>query len=153
MPDRRDHPGPAPRPRAGGAAQDRAGLLLPSRHPARFVRTYRRSRARTSAAIAADPLLAAILHERYTDVRETLSVAASGRVDRRHQRSALPRRLGDGARGFVSAGGVRSSPLSSLRKQGPIPRELSIERYGRRLVKQFELVAMGPCVRRDDEND
>ncbi len=38
---------------------------------------------------------------------EALSVAAAGRVDRRHPGSALPRRLGDGARGFVPAGGMK----------------------------------------------
>ena len=31
------------------------------------------------------------------DIRQALSVAAPGRIDRRHQRSALPRGLGDGA--------------------------------------------------------
>ena len=80
--------------------------MLPSRHPACAVRTSRRRRPRTSAAVAADPLLAANLHHRGDVVRKTLSVAAAGRVDRGHQRSALPRRLGDGARGFVPAGGV-----------------------------------------------
>ena len=37
-------------PRAGGAAQDRAGLQLPPRHAARAGRTDRRRRPRTSAA-------------------------------------------------------------------------------------------------------
>ncbi len=41
---------------------------------------------------------------RGADVRETLSVAASGRIDRRHQRSALSRRLGDGAGGKLCGG-------------------------------------------------
>ena len=44
----------------------------------------------------------------------------------------------------------RAFTTSSLRTQGPIPRDLSIGRYGRRLVKQFQPVAMGPCVRKDD---
>ncbi len=49
---------PVARPRAGGAAQDRAGLQLSSRHAARAVRAARRGRPRPSAAAAADPLLA-----------------------------------------------------------------------------------------------
>ena len=97
---------PIPRPRAGGAAQDRAGLQLSSRHAARAGRTDRRRRARSSAADPADPFLAADLDHRGAVVRETLSVAASGRTDRRHQRSALPRGLGDGAGGVVRGGGV-----------------------------------------------
>ena len=36
--------------------------MLPSRHPARAVRASRRRRPRTSAAVAADPFLAAVLH-------------------------------------------------------------------------------------------
>ena len=54
---------------------------------------------RTSAGNAADPFLAADLDHRGADLRKALSVAAPGRVDRRHQRSALPRGLGDGAGG------------------------------------------------------
>ena len=54
---------------------------------------------------APDPFLAAHVDHRGDVVRKALSVAAAGRVDRRHRRSALPRRLGDGARGFVPAGG------------------------------------------------
>ena len=47
-------------------------------------------------------------------VRAALSGAASGRTARRHQRCALPRRLGDGAGGFVPAGGVsRDRPCES----------------------------------------
>ena len=86
--------------------------MLPSRHPARAVRTSRRRRPRTSAAVAADPLLEANLEHRGDVVRETLSVAASGRVDRRHPGSALPRCLGDGARGFVPAGGIKILAVS-----------------------------------------
>ena len=48
-------------PRAGGAAQDRAGLQLSSRHAACAGRAARRRRPRPSAAVAADPLLAANL--------------------------------------------------------------------------------------------
>ena len=94
--------------RAGGAAQDRSRLQLPSRDPARAGGIAGRRRPRTSAAIAADPFFKAELHHRGDVVRKTLSVAASGRTDRRHQRSALPRSLGDGARGVVCAGGVGS---------------------------------------------
>ena len=97
---------PTRAPRAGGAAQDRAGLQLSSRDAARAGRTDRRRGARASAAIAADPFLAANLDHRGAVVRAALSVAASGRTDRRHQRSALPRSLGDGAGGLVRAGGV-----------------------------------------------
>ena len=64
LPDRGDHAGPVARPRAGGAAQDRAGLQLSSRHLARAGRTACRRRPRTSAAIAADPFFAAKLHHR-----------------------------------------------------------------------------------------
>ena len=55
---------PLAQPRAGGAAQDRAGLQLPSRHPARAGGADRRRRPRTSAADPADPFLAANLHDR-----------------------------------------------------------------------------------------
>ena len=44
--------------------------------------------------IAADPFLAAKLDHGGQYFRATLSVAAAGRTDRRHQRSALPRSLG-----------------------------------------------------------
>ena len=97
---------PVARARAGGAAQDRSRLQLSSRDPARAGGIARRRRPRTSAAIAADPFLKAKLHHRGDVVRKTLSVAAPGRTDRRHQRSALPRGLGDGAGGVVCAGGV-----------------------------------------------
>ena len=65
--------------------------------------------------IRADPLLAANLHHRSNVVRETLSVAASGRIDRRHQRPALSRRLGHGARGKLCRGGVDNSRHSGAR--------------------------------------
>ncbi len=126
LPDRRDHAGPDPQPRAGGAAQDRAGLQLSPRHPACAGRTARRRRSRTSAAIAADPFLAAYLDHRGAVVRIALSVAAPGRIDRRHQRCPLPRGLGHGAGGFVPAGGVRGKRtfaahrMSSRRTPGPI---------------------------------
>ena len=45
--------------RAGRAAQDRARLQLSPRHPACAGRAARRRRPRTSAAVAADPFLAA----------------------------------------------------------------------------------------------
>ena len=107
LPDRRDHAGSFPGARAGGAAQDRAGLHVPSRHPARAVRASRRRRPRPSAAAAADPLLEANLEHRGDVICKALSVAAAGRVDRRHPGSALPRCLGDGARGYIPAGRVR----------------------------------------------
>ena len=74
--DRRDHAGSLPRPRAGGAAQDRAGLHVPSCHPARAVRASRRRRPRPPAAAAADPLLEANLEHRGDVIRETLSATA-----------------------------------------------------------------------------
>ena len=95
---------PFAQPRAGGAAQDRAGLQLSSRHAARAGRTDRRRRARSSAADPADPFLAAHLDHRGPVVRTALSVAAAGRTDRRHQRSALSRGLGAWRGGFVRGG-------------------------------------------------
>ena len=76
-------------------------------------------------------------------VRETLSVAASGRTDRRHQRSPLPRSLGDGARGIRSSRrGEVAHDTSSRRKPRPIPgancplesRQPSAPRAPRRMV-------------------
>ncbi len=90
--------------RAGGAAQDRAGLQLSPRHVARAVRTARRRRARTSAADPADSFLAANIHYRCAIVRAALSLASPGRTDRRHRRPALSRGLGHGAGGNVLGG-------------------------------------------------
>ena len=104
--DRRHDAGSYPRPRAGGAAQDRAGVHVPSRHAARAVRAARRRRPRPSAAAAADPLLQANVQHRGDVVCQAVPVAAAGRIDRRHRGSALPRRLGDGARRYVPAGGI-----------------------------------------------
>ena len=55
-------------------------------------------------------------------VRKTLSVAASGRVDRRHQRSPLPRGLGDGARGLVP-GGLTDTSFRGARSANPESRD------------------------------
>ena len=78
-----------------------------------LVGAARRRGPRASAAFAADPFFAANVDDRGPYVRETLSVASPGRTDRRHQRSALSRGLGNGARGFVPAGGVgRPSAVS-----------------------------------------
>ena len=44
-------------------------------------------------------------------IRAALSVASTGRTDRRHQRSALSRCLGDGAGGLVPGGGVGTSVI------------------------------------------
>ena len=106
LPDRRDHAGSLAQPRIVRAAQGRAGLQLSPRHAACAGRASGRRRPRTSAGTADDPLLAADLDDRGADLRKTLSVASSGRTDRRHQRSALPRCLGDGAGRHVCAGDV-----------------------------------------------
>ena len=86
-----------------------AGLQLPSLDPARAGRASGRGRPRTSAGAAADPFLAAELDHGSVLVRPALSGAAAGRVDRRHRRPPLSRRLGDGARGDVPAGAVMKS--------------------------------------------
>jgi glutamate synthase domain-containing protein 2 len=70
---------PSRAPRAGGAAQDRAGLHVPSRHPARAVRASRRRRPRPPAATAADPLLEANLEHR-GDVISQNSIRRCGRA-------------------------------------------------------------------------
>ena len=93
-----------------------AGLQLSSRDLACAGRASGRRRPRTSAGAAADPLLAAELDHGSVLVREALSGAAARRVDRRHRRSALPRRLGDGARGHVPAGDV--NPRCRPRERG-----------------------------------
>ena len=113
LPDRRDHAGSLPRPRAGGAAQDRAGLhttITPpcTRCPSFSPPPASNIRSSCGRSISRSGRRRTEVHV----VREALSVAASGRVDRRHQRSALPRRLGDGARGFVPAGGIKSLRFS-----------------------------------------
>ena len=50
-------------------------------------------------------------------------------------------------------GGLKAYPSSSLRKQGPIRRGLSVRRCGSYLQLQTASVVMGPCVRRDDARD
>ena len=76
--DGRDHAGSVPQPRAGGAAQDRAGLQLSSRHPACAGRAARGRRPGASAAFPPDPFLAANLDHRGGVVCKALSVASSG---------------------------------------------------------------------------
>ena len=111
---------------------------VPSCHAARAVRASRRRRPRPPAAAAADPLLEANVEHRGDVVRKTLSVAAAGRVDRRHPGSALPRRLGDGAHGFVPAGGVidrARSPINLILHHRPHPDHHRIpDRLGRRTL-------------------
>jgi len=78
--------------------------FLSSRNAAGAGRTDGRRGARTSAGIAADPFLAAEFYDRGAVVRQTASVASPWRVDRRHQRSALPGSVDDGAGGHVRGG-------------------------------------------------
>ena len=99
---------PVSQPRARGAAQGRARLQLSSRHSACADRNARRRRPPASAGNPFDSFLAAQFDHRGEVVRAALSVAASGRIDRRHAGPALPRRLGDGAGGFVRAGRLTS---------------------------------------------
>jgi len=102
--DRGDHAGSIARACAGGAAQDRTRLQLSPCDADALAELFGRGRSRTSTTVAADPFFAAKLHHRGADIRKALSVAAPRRIARRHQRSALSRRLGNGAGGFVSAG-------------------------------------------------
>ena len=143
---------PLAQPRAGGAAQDRAGLQLPSRHPARAGRASRRRRARTSAAD-----LRPIHFSQRTSttevhvVREALSVAAPGRIDRRHQRSALPRRLGMARRTFAPAGvcvlpGAGNAKVASM---PPCRYTLYTSRYSRPGRRKFRTRRAAGPRRRD----
>ncbi|MGY2810869.1 glutamate synthase domain-containing protein 2 [Bradyrhizobium sp. USDA 4506] len=106
LPDRRHLAGPDPQPRALRARQDRPRVQLPPLDPARADRAARRRRPRAHQGAAPDPLLAAKFDHRGLFLRRALSDAAPRRTARRHPGPPLPRRLGDGARGFVSAGGV-----------------------------------------------
>ena len=86
--------------------------------------------------ISADPFLAANLHDRGAVVRQALSVAAPGRIDRRHRRSALSRGLGHGAGGVVRGGEHdRVAPsaeqvISTIEPDGDLTRAISLSDAG-----------------------
>ena len=76
--------------------------------------------------------------------------SAAGAIRHQAQMRAWLIGLGWFGRRVHSAKSISHSP-SSLRTQGPIRRALSFGHGGRDLLQQPRPVAMGPCVRRDDD--
>ena len=104
LPDRRHHAGPDPQPRAGSAAT-RSTRVYNYHHAT----LHALAELLAAAGLEHPQELRPIHFSQRTSttevllVRKTLSGAAAGRIDRRHRRSALPRRLGDGAGGYRSS--------------------------------------------------
>ena len=115
LPDRRHHAGPDPQPRARTCrTRSSASTTITTPPCTRWPSCSRPPASNIRSDLRPIHFSQRIVDHRGLLVRKALSGAASGRIDRRHRRSALPRRLGDGACGYVPGGGV----TEALRRVG-----------------------------------